>query len=49
MLSVLYLVVDKIWEFFEECMFLDYGEIDVVCYMFLFRVDIFIGNENITF
>lgn len=33
MLSALYLVVDKTREPLEECMLLDYGEIDVVRHM----------------
>lgn len=49
MLSALYLVVDKTQEPLEECMLLDYGEIDVVLHMLLPRADIPTGNANTTF
>lgn len=49
MLSALYLVVDKTQEPLEECMLLDYGEIDVVRQMLLPRADIPTSNENTTF
>lgn len=50
MLSALYLVVDKTFqEPLEECMLLDYGEIDVVRHMLSPRADIPTGNANTTF
>lgn len=50
MLSALYLVVDKTFqEPLEECMLLDYGEIEVVRHMLLPRADIPTGNANTTF
>lgn len=49
MLSALYLVVDKTQEPLEECMLLDYGEIDVVRHMLSPTADIPTGNANTTF